>query len=130
VAAVVSTVAAVVWASRAADAGGAFLVFAPVVPTALVALSFAPGTDPAGECGLATPAYGFALLMRRALTVEMLALILLGTGSVLSPIEGARTVAWLLPAFALSVGTLAAGVRWPAPTRPLGCSACGSRRSL
>lgn len=114
-AAVTLTVAAVVWASRAADAGGVFLVLAPILPTALVALSFAPGADPAGECGLPTPLYGFAMLMRRALTVEIVALVVLGIGALFAPVDGARAAAWILPALALSVGTVAAAVRWPAP---------------
>lgn len=108
-------VAAVVLASRAADAGAAFLVLAPVVPTALVSLSFAPGVDPAGECGLATPVFGFGLVIRRAVAVELLALLVLSVGSLFVPVEGPRALGWLLPALALSLGTLAASVRWSAP---------------
>lgn len=108
-------IAAVVWASRAAQVGGAYLALAPVVPTLLVALSFAPGTDPAGECGLATPAFGFGLLMRRALAIELVTLMVLGVGSLLVPISGLDALGWLLPALALSMGTLAGATRWPAP---------------
>jgi len=118
--AVAAIVAAVVWASRAVDASGVFLVLAPIVPTALVALSFAPGADPAGECGLATPLYGFGLVIRRALAVEALSMVVLAVGSAFVPIDGARAVAWLLPAAAASIGTLAASVRWPAPHAAIG----------
>lgn len=109
-------VAAVVLVSRAADAGEAFLALAPVVPTALVGLSFAPGADPAGECGLATPVFGFGLVIRRALGIELVALFVLAVGSLFVPIDGLRALGWLLPALALSIGTLAGGVRWSAPT--------------
>ena len=115
VAAVMLVVAAVAWASRAADAAGVYLVLAPVVPTALVAVSFSANADPGGECGLATPVFGFPLLLRRALAVEVLALLVLAAGSLFISLEGASAVAWLLPATALSVGTVAVGTRWPAP---------------
>jgi hypothetical protein len=113
--AVAVMVAAVVLVSRVADVGEAFLVLAPVVPTALVALSFAPGVDPAGECGLATPVFGFGLVIRRAVAVEVLALLVLAVGSLFVPLDGLRALGWLVPALALSSGTLAASTRWPAP---------------
>lgn len=115
VAAVVLVVAAMVWASRAADAAGVYLALAPVVPTALVAISFATDAEPGGESGLATPVFGFPLLLRRALAVEVLALLVLAAGSLFISLDGPRAVAWLLPATALSVGTVAVGTRWPAP---------------
>jgi hypothetical protein len=115
VAAVGLIVAVVVLVSRVANVGEAFLVLAPVVPTALVALSFAPGVDPAGECGLATPVFGFGLVMRRAVAVEIVALLVLALGSIFIPIDGLKALGWLLPALALSLGTLAGSVRWPAP---------------
>lgn len=115
VVAVASLVAMLVWASRAADTGGVFLALAPIVPTVLVAASFAPGAEPAGECGLATPVYGFGLVLRRAVAVETMAIVVLMVGSLLVPVDGLRAVAWLLPAAALSLGTVAASVRWPAP---------------
>lgn len=106
-------VAVVVWASRVADAAGLFLALAPVVPTALVAISFAANAEPGGEGALATPEYGGRLLLRRALAVEVLALAVLGLGAVFVPLDGGRAVAWLLPATALSAATVAAGARWP-----------------
>jgi hypothetical protein len=101
--------------SRATDASAAFLIVAPLIPTALVAMSFAPGADPAGECGLATPVFGFGLVLRRAVIVEASAVAVLAVGTVFVPIDGARAMAWVLPALALSLGTLAAAVRWSAP---------------
>jgi hypothetical protein len=120
VAAVGLIVASLVLVSRAADVAVAFLVLAPVVPTGLVALSFAPGVDPAGECGLATPVYGFGLVVRRAVAVEVMALVVLGVGSLFVPIDGTRALGWLLPALALSLGTLAGSVRWSAPQAATG----------
>jgi hypothetical protein len=113
VSAVALVVAVVAWASRAADAGGVYLALAPVVPTGLVAISFALNADPAGECGVATPVFGLPLLLQRAFAVEVLALAVLGAGSIFVPFDGARAFAWLLPATALSTATIAAGSRWP-----------------
>lgn len=112
VTAVALVVAAIVWASRAAGAGGVYLALAPVVPTGLVAISFSVNADPAGECGMATPAFGLPLLLRRAVAVEVLALAVIGAGSLFVPFDGPRAVAWLLPATALSAATVAAGSRW------------------
>jgi hypothetical protein len=113
VVAVALVVGLIVWTSRAADAGGVFLALAPVVPTGLVAITFAANADPAGECGLSTPLFGLPLVVRRALAVEMLALVVLGAGSLLVPFDGAGALAWLLSAIALSAATVAAGSRWP-----------------
>jgi hypothetical protein len=108
----VAIVAIVVWASRRADAAGVFLLFAPIVPVVLVAVSFAPGADPAGEAGLATPMFGFALIVRRAVALELLALLVLSVGSLFVPLGGWQVIAWLLPALALSLATMAGSVRW------------------
>lgn len=113
VVAVAFVVAVIVWASRVADAAGLFLALAPVVPTGLVAITFAVNADPAGECGLSTPGFGLPLLIRRALAVEVLALVVLGAGSLFVSLDGARAIAWLLPATALSAATVAAGSRLP-----------------
>lgn len=113
--AMVLVVAAAAWASRAADAAGVYLALAPVVPTALVAISFAVNADPGGESGLATSGFGFPLLLRRAVAVEVSALVVLAVGSLFTTLDGARSLAWLLPATALSIGTVALGTRWPAP---------------
>lgn len=114
-AAIALIVAAVVIVSRSVDRGDVFLALAPVVPTALVALSFAPGADPAGECGMAAPLYGFGLLMRRVAAVELVALALLAVSSWFVPIDGPRALGWLLPSLAMSLATVAGGVRWSAP---------------
>jgi hypothetical protein len=116
-------VAAVVLATRVDIGSDAFLVVAPLVPTVLVALSFAPGADPAGECGLATPVYGFGLVMRRTVGIEIVALGALAVGSLFVPIDGLRVLGWLLPALALSLATVAGSVRWTAPEMATGLAA-------
>jgi hypothetical protein len=110
--ALIALVAVVAWTSRRADAAGLFLLLAPVAPVALVAASFTPGADPAGEAGLATPMYGFALIVRRALALELVAVSVLALGSLLVPLDGWRSIAWVLPSLALSLGTMAGSVRW------------------
>lgn len=110
----VAVIALVVIVSRLADTPDVFLVLAPIVPTVGVAIIFAPGAEPAGECGLATPMHGIGLLVRRVAVVEISALVVLGSSAVL--IDGPMVVAvgWLLPSLALSVGTIAGASRWPA----------------
>lgn len=112
--AVAGVVALMVLASRYAEASGIYFTFAPLVPTALIALAFMPGIDPAGEAGLATPMFDFSLVMRRALAIELVALAVLAAGSAFLPISGLSAVAWLVPSLALSLATMAAGARWPA----------------
>ena len=65
-AAVALVVGVVVVACQAADSDGLFLAIAPLLPLAGVAAVFAPGTEPAGEIGSATPLMGFGLVVRRA----------------------------------------------------------------
>lgn len=113
--AVAMVVVLVVLTGRSADSADIFMALAPLVPTALVAMTFAPGADPAGEAGRATPVYGFGLLMRRTLAVEIVALVVLGVAAAFVPIGGLRTLGWVLPSLALSALTIAGGARWPAP---------------
>lgn len=112
----VVVVALVVLVSRLADTPDVFLVLAPIVPTVGVAISFSPGAEPAGECGLATPIHGIGLLVRRAAAVEVAALVVLGSSAVLIDGPAVVAVGWLLPSLALSFGTLAGASRWPAPS--------------
>ncbi|HWH33768.1 MAG TPA: hypothetical protein VNT56_00425 [Acidimicrobiales bacterium] len=101
--------AAAVAAAYTMDAGGPFLLIAPLVPLAAVALTFAAATDPAGEAGVATPVHGAGLAMRRAAAVLVLAFAVLGLGAVALPELGSAPLAWVLPAAALAVGSLALG---------------------
>lgn len=94
-------------ASRASGADGPFLVLAPLAPLAAVAASFVPTADPAGEAGMATPLWGAALVLRRALVVLVVTFGVLAAASLALPGLDARSAGWVLPALALSLGALA-----------------------
>jgi len=95
--------------SLTADAEGPFLVLAPLVPLAAVAASFAPAADPAGEAGVATPMHGAGLVIRRAIAVVGINFGVLGAAALALPDLGPAAAAWVLPALALALGTLALG---------------------
>jgi hypothetical protein len=106
VALVVVVIGSVLVAQRV-DSAAPFLVIAPVVPLAAIALAFVPGADPAGEAGAAAPLSGLGLVLRRAVVVLGVALIALLLGSVALPGFDAVDAAWVLPALGLSLGALA-----------------------
>ena len=110
--AVAALAVAAVVASRTADAAGPFLVLAPLVPLVAVAGAFAPAADPAGEAGLATPLYGLGLALRRAAAVVTTTFALLTVTALAVPEVGAESAAWVLPALALALGSLALGTWW------------------
>jgi hypothetical protein len=95
--------------SRTADAEGPFLVLAPLLPLAAVALSFTAAADPAGEAGVGTPLHGAGLVMRRAAAVLAVTLGLLAGAALALPDLGPSAAAWVLPALALALGALALG---------------------
>jgi hypothetical protein len=95
--------------SRTTDAEGPFLVLAPLVPLAAVAASFAPVADPAGEAGVATPMHGAGLVVRRAVAVVGVTFGVLGAAALALPDLGPAAAAWVLPALALALGSLALG---------------------
>ncbi len=95
--------------SRTADTEGVFLALAPLIPLVMVAASFAPAADPAGEAGISTPVHGIGLVMRRALVVVGLSLIILGAASFALADLGSEAMAWVLPAIALASAALALG---------------------
>lgn len=107
-------VALVVAIARMSDRPDVYLVLAPLLPVVLVAASFGPGADPAGECAVATPFHGVPLLMRRVAAVVALAVVLLAIGAMFLPLGTWKAMAWVLPALALSLCTLWGGLRWPA----------------
>ena len=95
--------------SRTVGANGLFLVLAPLVPLAAVAASFAPAADPAGEAGVGTPLHGAGLVLRRAGAVLAVTFGLLGVAALALPDLGPAAAAWVLPALALTLGSLALG---------------------
>ncbi|MGK2949047.1 MAG: zf-HC2 domain-containing protein [Acidimicrobiales bacterium] len=95
--------------SLSADAGGPFLVLAPLLPLAAVAISFAPAADPAGEAGVATALHGVGLVVRRTTAIVAVTFAVLGAAALALPDLGPAAAAWVLPALALTLGTLALG---------------------
>jgi hypothetical protein len=84
-----------------------FLIIAPTVPVLAVVLAFAPGSDPAGEAGSATPMSAVGLVAHRAIAVLTVSFVILAIGSLALPDLHLADAAWILPALGLSVGTLA-----------------------
>jgi len=83
-----------------------FLALAPLAPVAGVAVSFGRRGDPAYQLTLSAPYSAFRLLMVRALAVLATTTVLAGIAAVVLPTTVATSVAWLLPALALTGLTL------------------------
>ena len=111
-AAIAGLAVAAVLVSREADAAGPFLVLAPLVPLASVAATFAPAAEPSGETGVATPLYGVGLALRRAALVVTTTFVLLSVAALAVPGVGLESAGWVLPALALTLGSLALGTWW------------------
>ena len=89
-----------------------FLALVPLVPLAGVAVAFGPGVDPTYEIGLAAPMRSLHLLLVRSLAVLATSALLAALGALALPGIGFETVAWLLPALALSALVVALGTRF------------------
>jgi hypothetical protein len=95
-------------AAHAADRGVAvFLVLAPLLPVAGVAAAFSPLTDPVHELATASPYSSVRLLAVRSAAVVAVTVLLAGGAAILLPGAPWLAAAWLLPALALTAGTLA-----------------------
>jgi hypothetical protein len=105
--AIVVLVAGSVAVSHSADSDGPFLLVAPLVPLLAVAAAFAGGGDPAGESAASTPVAGVGLVLRRAVSVLAIVLPLLVIGTVAMPALHLEAAAWVLPAFAMTLGAIA-----------------------
>lgn len=105
--ATVATVGLIALIGQGAEGDAFFLILAPVVPLALVALAFAAGSEPAGEAAAAAPLSGVGLVLRRAVAVLAVSLGTLAVGALLLPGLDLRDAGWVLPALALSVAALA-----------------------
>lgn len=99
---------AVLAARSVGDGVLVFLVVAPLVPTAGVAIAYGPGIDPVYEVGLASPIGGFRLLLIRTTAVLLSSIVLAGVAALGLPDVGWTAAAWLLPSLALTLLTLAA----------------------
>lgn len=106
---VAGLVAAMVVIALQSGRAGFFLIVAPVIPVVAVAGVFAPGADPVGEAGAATPMSGWGLVLRRVLSVLCPTLVVLGLGAVALPGLSLAGAAWVLPALGLTLGALALG---------------------
>jgi hypothetical protein len=84
-----------------------FLAMAPLIPVAGVAAAFGPEIDPTYEIGVAAPLRSFKLLLFRSAAVLVASLVLTGLASLTLPSLDWTAAAWLLPAFALTLVTLA-----------------------
>jgi hypothetical protein len=84
-----------------------FLAVAPLLPLAGVAAAYGPGIDPAYEIALAAPLRTFRLLMIRAAAVLTVTVVLVGLAALALPGLAAVAAAWLLPALALALASLA-----------------------
>ena len=113
--AVVLVLGFAVLAAGANPVGRAYLIFlfiAPVLPVAGVAFSYGRPVDPAHELTLATPIDALRLLLLRAMSVLVVAV---GLGLLAWPLapdpRSLGVSAWLLPALALTLVTLALASR-------------------
>ncbi|MDF2706890.1 MAG: hypothetical protein K0R62_2542 [Nonomuraea muscovyensis] len=119
-AAVVVVLAFAVLAAREqAEFLPAFLIVAPVLPLAGIALAYGPRVDPAHELVAATPMSGPRLLLTRATAVLAVSVVLAGLASPLLPAPPGLSAAWLLPALAAASGCLALSSRLPVPIAAL-----------
>lgn len=98
--------------SHSGDRGIAvFLALAPVLPVAGIAVAFGPRTDPLHEVTLAAPYSSFRLLLVRSAAVLAATTVLAVPVTFLVPSTPLVAAAWLLPALALSVTSLALAAR-------------------
>lgn len=104
-------VLALLAAETAAPAVALFLLLAPVLPVAGVALTFGPAADPAHEIVAGTPYSPVRLLAVRTMVVVSSTFLPAGVAAALLPVDVILALAWLLPALALTVGTLALSTR-------------------
>jgi len=97
----------------ARDVGGqdgalvAFLLVAPLLPVAGVALAYGPSADPSYEVVLASPYRMFRLVLLRSAAVLATALPIIASVGLMLPITTTAAVAWLLPALGFTVAVLA-----------------------
>jgi hypothetical protein len=86
-----------------------FLVLAPLLPVAGVALAYGPWLDPIYEVSVAAPMSNFTLLLLRASATLASTLLLAAAAAAALPGPSWQAAAWLLPSLALTVAALALG---------------------
>jgi hypothetical protein len=88
-----------------------FMTLAPVLPVAGVAFAFGPRSDPAHEMAAAAPYSTLHLLVVRSAVVVASTLLPAAAVAPLLPGSARVAVGWLLPALALTLGTIALATR-------------------
>lgn len=88
-----------------------FLLLAPLVPVCTTALAYAPGLDPAFAHVAATPYSTTRMLLARSLAVGTTAFVGTGCAALALPDRDMTSVAWLMPAVALTLTALALSPR-------------------
>jgi hypothetical protein len=88
-----------------------FLALAPVLPVVGVAYASGPATDPTHEVAAAAPYSALHLLAVRTAVVVASTLVPAAVAAPFLPGNAWLSVAWLLPALALTTGTLALATR-------------------
>jgi len=84
-----------------------FLAIAPVLPVLAVAAAYGPHVDPVHEIQVTTPMAGPTLLALRSTAVLVTSLLMGVVAAAFLPAPGWLAVAWLLPALALCLASLA-----------------------
>ncbi len=100
-----------------------FLALAPVLPMAGVAFAFGPAVDPTHEIAAAAPYSALHLLAVRTAVVVASTLVPIGLAAPFLPGNAWLSVAWLLPALALTVTMLALATRVAPHLAAIGLSA-------
>jgi hypothetical protein len=90
---------------------GVYLALAPLMPMVGVALAYGPMSDPAHEMVVATPYSQLRLLALRTAFVVAATLVPAALAGLMLPGSPYLAVVWLLPALALTVGTVALSTR-------------------
>lgn len=88
-----------------------YLALTPLLPMAGVALAYGPAADPAFEIASATPYSQVRLLALRTAFVVSTTMVPATVAGLLLPGSPLIAVAWLVPALALTVGTVALSTR-------------------
>lgn len=84
-----------------------FLMLAPLLPVAGVAVAYGPGMDPTYEIGLTAPMRSFRLLFLRCAAVLATTTILAAVAALFLPRLNWTAAAWLLPSLGLTLSSLA-----------------------
>jgi Putative zinc-finger len=103
---------AAAWLAEPHERPFLFLLIAPLLPVAGVAVAFGPRVDPTYDLAMVAPMRSWRLLVVRSVAVLATSLLLATLGALALPQVGWVTAAWLLPSLAMSTSVLALSARW------------------